>query len=172
MENVHTESSEQTSVSTATDSAAPASSPTEAEPAAPANDPTHERKLLRETARALYEGLEIAFGAAKDLLVYLHIEPSEQAAADETEPPTDRTPPKLGADIQPGDPELIAPLAVRTDGVALLHAKWLPKAERKGRKLWKGIVLTNLETSFVKDHLNSAAHEAASRLIPHMKPKR
>lgn len=171
MEHVHTESSEQTSISTLAESAAAASTPLpeETEPSAPADE--HERALIRETVLALQEGLEIALGAVGDLLVYLDIEPraAGEGEGDEAEPRTDRTPLEVDTDVQNDEADLIAPLAIRTDGVALLHSKWLSKSVRKGRRVWKGIVLSALETAFVKNYFDNAAHEGASKLAPQMK---
>jgi hypothetical protein len=175
MDDVHTETLEQTSISTSAASAAPASStvPKGTEPSAPANQ--QERKLLRETALELRDGLSIAFSAAKNLVAYLGIEggaiePAGEVEGEEAAPNTDRMPP-IAADVdgQGSDDDHVAPVAFRSDGVMLLHAKWLPKSARKGRPLWKGIVLSGVEAELVKNHLDGSAHEAASRLVGAMK---
>lgn len=175
MDDVHTETLEQTSISTSAASAAPASStvPKGTEPSAPANE--HERKLFAETLTELRDGLEIASSAVKDLLAYAGIEgrtiePADEVEGEEAEPNTDRMPP-IAADVdgQGLDDDHVAPIAFRSDGEMLLHAKWLPKSARKGRNVWKGIVLSGVEAELVKNHLDSSAHEAASKLAAAMK---
>lgn len=175
MDNVHTETSGQTSISTSADSAAPASTPfpKETEPSALASE--HEGKLFAETLIALRDGLEIASGAVKDLLAYAGIEgraiePAGEAEGEEAEPNTDRMLPiAVDVDGQGLDDEHVAPIAFRSDGEMLLHSKWLPKSARKGRNVWKGIVLSGVEAELVKNHLDSSAHEAASKLAAAMK---
>ena len=180
MDDVHTETSGQTSISTtAAESSASSSQPpaqaTRSTACPPEGDEDKRQRAFGDALGDLGFGLRMALNAVEKLCALHGIENRAIAssivpAADDAEPNTDRTP-SIAADVdgQGSDDDHVAPIALRSDGVVLLHSKWLPKSERKGRPLWKGIVLSGVEAELVKNHLDGSAHEGASRLVVAMK---
>lgn len=179
MDDVHTETSGQTSISTtAAESSASSSEPpaqaTRSTAYSPEGDEDKRQRAFGDALGDLGFGLRMAMDAVDKLCLLYGVENPTIAssivpAADDAEPPTDRTPPAVATDGQGSEDDHVAPIAFRSDGVMLLHSKWLSKSARKGRPQWKGIVLSGVEAELVKNHLDSSAHEGASRLVVAMK---
>lgn len=179
MEHIHTDTSGQTSISTTNaESSAPSSQPlpqaTRSRACPPEGDEDKRQRVFGDALGDLGFGLRMAMDAVDKLCLLYGVENPSIAssivpAADDAEPPTDRTLPAVVVDGQGSEDEHVAPIAFRSDGEMLLHAKWLSKSARKGRNVWKGIVLSGVEAELVKNHLDSSAHEAASRLVGAMK---
>lgn len=179
MEHIHTETSAQTTISTtAAESPASVSLPpaqaTRSTACPPEGDEEKRQQAFTDALGDLGFGLRLAMDAVDKLCLLYDVQKPSIASsikpvADDAEPPTDRTPPAVGTDSQGSDDDHVAPIAFRSDGVMMLHSKWLPKSERKGRPLWKGIVLSGVEAELVKNHLDSSAHEGASKLVAAMR---
>ena len=179
MEHIHTETSEPTTISaTAAESSASSSPPppqaTRCRACPPEGDEEKRQRAFADALGDLGFGLRLAMDAVDKLCLLYDVQKPSIASsikpvADDAEPPTDRTPPAVGTDGQGSEDDHVAPIAFRSDGVMMLHSKWLPKSERKGRPLWKGIVLSGVEAELVKNHLDSSAHEGASKLVAAMR---
>lgn len=180
MEHIHTETSEPTTISaTAAESSASSSPPppqaTRCRACPPEGDEEKRQRAFADALGDLGFGLRLAMDAVDKLCLFCDVQnpsiaSSVKPAADDAEPNTDRMPP-IAADVegQGSEDDHVAPIAFRSDGVMMLHSKWLPKSERKGRPLWKGIVLSGVEAELVKNHLDSSAHEGASKLVAAMR---